>query len=207
MPVCTDVSPLRIAVSFGACTPRLSALLALQRAEEPQTPIRLHEVELGEQLHGLAYGRYHGGLALTDAPTSALRAEVLWHDQLALAMPAYSPLRAYNSVPLEVAVRHPIIRWQTPACEPISTLVDSLVQRQQTIGFRVQSYELMAVLIRAGYGFGIGLQSHIVRLCAPHIVSRPLSGCPQALTTYLLQPGGDAAPALDRLARRGREQF
>jgi DNA-binding transcriptional LysR family regulator len=41
---------VRIAISDGAIDPRLSALLALCRQEEPEIEIRLSEVTLAEQL-------------------------------------------------------------------------------------------------------------------------------------------------------------
>lgn len=207
MRACTDASPLRIAVSFGAVSPRLAALLARQRAEEPQTPVRLHEVALAEQLNGLTYGRYDGGLALTEAPASTLRAHALWRDELAVAMPAQSPLRRFDAVPLEEAARYPLIGWQAPACEPVSALIDALLltQRSGTSCVQVQSYELMVVLILAGYGIGIGLQSRLAWLRVPHIISRPLAGCQPDITTYLLQPRCGVMAALDRFAKRGRE--
>ncbi|WP_457851530.1 LysR family transcriptional regulator [Achromobacter xylosoxidans] len=47
---------LHIAVSDGAIDPRLSALLARCRAEEPEIQVRLSEVPLAEQLRGLRSG-------------------------------------------------------------------------------------------------------------------------------------------------------
>ena len=207
MRACTDATPLRIAVSFGAFSPRLATLLALQRAEEPHTPVLLHEVELTEQLDGLTYGRYDGGLALTDAPGSALRAQALWHDELAVAIPTQSPLHRFEAVPLEEAVRYPLISWQAPVCEPLSGLIDSLLrtQRSHRPCILVQSYEVMVVMILAGYGVGIGLQSRLAGLRVPHIASRPLAGSQSNLTTYLLQPSSGATPAHDRFARRARD--
>ena len=53
---------LRIAVSDGAIDPRLSALLARCREEEPEIEIRLSEVPLAEQLRGLRSGDFSIGL-------------------------------------------------------------------------------------------------------------------------------------------------
>lgn len=206
MHACTGLSPLRLSVSFGTCTPRLSALLALQRAEEPQTPLRLHEVTLADQLAGLTQGAFDGGLALTCAAGAALQACPLWSEDLAIAMPAQSPLRAFEVVPMEEASRYPLIRWHAPACDPVSTLVDALFPPQRVRGAwsQVRSYELMGVLIQAGYGIGIGVQSRIAWLGAPDIVTRPLCGFQGSVTTYLLHSNAGAPAAVDRLARRGR---
>ncbi|CAB3646921.1 LysR family substrate-binding domain-containing protein [Achromobacter pestifer] len=201
----TDPS-LSISVSFGAISPRLSRLMACQRAEEPQTPIHLHEVGLAEQLRGLQDGRYHGGLAVTSAPGCDLRARPLWRDELAVAMPTQSPLQAFDAVPLEEAARYPLIHWQSPACEPVSALVDAAFKTHgpRPTSACVQSYELMAVLVAAGYGIGVGVRSRIAWLRAPNIAVRPLAGDSHAVTTYLLQPSSETVAAVDRLARRGQ---
>jgi DNA-binding transcriptional LysR family regulator len=54
---------VRIAISDGAIDPRLSALLALCRQEEPEIEIRLSEVTLAEQLRGLRSGDFAIGFA------------------------------------------------------------------------------------------------------------------------------------------------
>lgn len=56
---------VRIAISDGAIDPRLSALLALCRQEEPEIEIRLSEVTLAEQLRGLRSGDFAIGFAHT----------------------------------------------------------------------------------------------------------------------------------------------
>ncbi|CAP44573.1 hypothetical protein C1I89_14665 [Achromobacter pulmonis] len=201
MRACTNPSPLRIAVSFGTLSPRLASLLVHQRAEEPQPPVRLHEVALAEQYRGLLDGRYDGGFALTNFAGSPLRARVLWQEQLAVAMPAQSPLRLFDAVPPEEAARYPLIRWQSPACEPVSSIVDALFTSRPG-GVAVCSYELMAMLISSGYGIGVGVHSRMAWMHTPNILVRPLAGSEPALSTYLLEPESQRLAALDRLAQR-----
>lgn len=201
-----DRSPLRIAVSFGTLSPQLASLLARQRAEEPQTPVRLHEVTLAEQLHGLEEGRYDGGLALTSTAGHALSAQPLWHDELAVALPARSPLLAFAAIPLEEAARYPLVRWCAQACDPVSRLVDRLFDKgrspSQTVC--VQTYELMAVLVAAGYGIGVGAKSRIVAARKLDIAMRPLAGDRHELVTYFLRPDSGTLASVDRLAGRAQ---
>src|SRR3546814_6183348 len=59
-------SALRIAVSDGAVEPRLSTWLARCREEEPEVELRLSEMSLSEQLHGLRAGHFDAGFARAD---------------------------------------------------------------------------------------------------------------------------------------------
>ena len=82
---------LRIAVSDGAIDPRLSALLARCREEEPEIEIRLSEVPLAEQLRGLRSGDFSIGFAHTAEVGDDILTEPLWHDSLVVAVPPGTP--------------------------------------------------------------------------------------------------------------------
>ncbi|MGE0371831.1 MAG: LysR family substrate-binding domain-containing protein [Gammaproteobacteria bacterium] len=202
----SDHQPLRIAVSFGVPWPTLASLLARQRAEEPQVPVRLCEVTLAEQLGGLEDGRYDGGLSLTDAPGSSLSALPLWRDELALAVPARSPLLAFSEVPLAETAQYPLVRWCTQACEPFSRLVDTLLREHASYSQAAyaRSYELMAVLVAAGYGVGFGAKSRLAASRKMDIVMRPLAGDRHPLTTYFLRADSRMLAPVDRLIKRAQ---
>lgn len=201
-----DHQPLRIAVSFGVPWPPLASLLARQRAEEPQVSLRLHEVTLAEQLGGLEDGRYDVGLALTDAQESSLIARPLWCDELVLALPVRSPLLAFAEVPLEETRQYPLVRWCTQPCEPVSRLVDTLLDQHASFSRAAyaRSYELMAVLVAAGYGIGLGARSRLAASRKMDIVMRPLAGDRQSLTTYFLRSNAKTRAPIDRLVERAQ---
>ena len=93
---------LKLAVSADALSPRLASLLALQRVEEPATLILPQEVAAGDMIRGLEEGTYDAGIALAGTmAVSAMNAQPLWSDELALAVPLRSPLLAYTEVPLD----------------------------------------------------------------------------------------------------------
>lgn len=193
-------------MSFGVPSPFLASLLAQQRAEEPQFPVQLHEVTMSEQLRGLEDGQYHGGLALTSAPGRSLSARPLWCDELAVALPVRSPLLAFAEVPLDEAARYPFVRWCTPACEPVSRLVDTLLSEHSLCPHTMyaRTYDLMIVLVAAGYGIGLGAKSRLAASRKMNIVMRPLAGNRHPLITYFLRPGAGALAPVDRLAERAQ---
>ena len=69
-----DQSPiLRLAVSADTLSPRLANLLALQRAEEPETIILLREVAARDLVRGLEDGTYDAGIALAMGTTLSIQ--------------------------------------------------------------------------------------------------------------------------------------
>lgn len=198
--------PLRIAVSSGALSPQVAALLSRQRAEEPQTPVVLEEVSVCEQVCGLEDGRYDLGFALTTAPGHSLNAQPLWHDELALAVPIRSPLLNFTAVPLEEFAHYPLIRWRSDEYDPVDQLMERLQQQACTPPeiFCVRTFELMAILVAAGYGIGLGAKSRIAAARELDIIMRPLAGDRQELTTYILRPPCELPPSVDRLAERAQ---
>ncbi|WP_275629472.1 LysR substrate-binding domain-containing protein [Pseudomonas sp. 273] len=85
------IAPLHLAVTTGAISPLLTALLTKQRIEEPQTPIHIVETSAAEQYQGLKEGRYCLGLSLTAEENHlSLQSEPLWQDELAIAVPPSS---------------------------------------------------------------------------------------------------------------------
>lgn len=204
----TDQMLLKIAISFGALSPQLASLLARQRAEDPDTPILLLNAPLTELLQGLDDGRYDLGLALTTAGEQAASDWPLWHDELAAAVPARSPLLAYAAIPIQALAAYPMVRWCPYTCEPLSQQVDALIGGEAGTplagGTRVTSFEWMAMLVAAGYGVGIAPRSRIIQARAWGIVMRPLANGPYPTRTRLLHQGQKAVPAVERFAARAK---
>lgn len=207
MPIDHAIAPLQIAVSTGILPPELATLLAKQRAEEPETPVHLIETTEKDQLQGLEDGRYCIGLHLSMRKLPAFRHTLaLWQDELAVALPLRSPLLAFTEVPLTEAIQYPLIMWNTEYCAPLGQQIHSLVTPFTTtlnIVDQVKSFELMAVLVAAGYGIGFATRSRIACSRKLDIVMRPLASGPHHVTTYLALPHSPL-PAADRLAQRAQ---
>lgn len=207
MPLDHATAPLQIAVSTGLLPPTLAALLAKQRAEEPETPVRLIETTEKDQQQGLQDGRYCLGvfLSMETQPVSP-KTLALWPDELAVALPLRSPLLAFAEVPFEALAQYPLIMWHKGYCSPLGHQLDSLISSAPTtlnVIDRVSSFELMAVLVGAGYGIGFATRSRIACSRALDIVMRPLANGPHPVTTYLALPRSPL-PAVERLVRRAQ---
>ncbi|PMX27661.1 MULTISPECIES: LysR family substrate-binding domain-containing protein [unclassified Pseudomonas] len=199
--------PLHISVAPNALLAPLGTLLAKQRAEEPETPIRVIETTEQDQEKGLIESRYALGFS-TAAPTeSSLCSMPLWRDELAVAVPLRSPLLAFAEISLEQVVRYPLILLSQGIGEAPGLLIDSLLNAAKTpptIAEQVHSFELMMALIAAGYGIGICTKSRISAFHRMGIVTRPLTGKPYYITTYLVQSCRPRSNAVDRLIQRAR---
>jgi DNA-binding transcriptional LysR family regulator len=199
-----DPSPiLKLAVSAGTLSPRLASLLALQRAEEPETIILLQEVAASDLIRGLEDGVYDVGIALVATTTVfAMNAQPLWADELALAVPLRSPLLAYPEVPLDALLHYPLLQWCPWACEALSQQVEARFGPETHSAQEVTSFDLLAVLVAAGFAVGIAPRSHIARSRGWGVAMRPLADGSYVVRTQLLQPSRACLPAVDRFAKR-----
>ncbi|WP_372360683.1 LysR family transcriptional regulator [Xanthomonas sp. NCPPB 1325] len=198
-------SQLRVALSDGITPSCFSTLLALCRKEEPEIEIRLSEVPLSQQIKGLQGDVYDVGFAQSDEVGDELIAEPIWHDPLMLAVPARHPLLAYKQVPLDEALRYPMILGDTSSYEGHVRQVERVLCRanqEPLIAERVASFDLMMTLVSAGIALGLAGASQIAASREPSVVARPLAGGSHKLTTYLLRVGNEPSDALARFIER-----
>lgn len=206
MPSNADLRPLRIAVSFGAIHAQLATLLARQRIEEPETPVALSEVAPAEQIAGLKDRRYELGFTLGVGAEHGLKMQPLWHDELAVLMPARSPLLTYAAIPLSTLADYPVVMWHSEACAAMHYYVQALfVKAEMTphVAAQARSFEFMATVVAAGYGVGLAACSRIDAAREAGIVARPLHADDHSITTFLLYCDG-ASERVTRFIERAR---
>lgn len=182
---------VRIAISDGAIDPRLSALLALCRQEEPEIEIRLSEVTLAEQLRGLRSGDFAIGFAHTADVGDGLVTEPIWQDPL--TVPIRHPLLAHKEVSLRELVSYPLVMCDPQLCEGYCRELTRLLhplERESTIVEHVSSLDMMLTLVGAGYGIGFATATRIAACQRPDVVIRPLALDSAVIITYLLRPEG-----------------
>lgn len=190
-------------MSADTLSPRLASLLALQRAEEPATVILLQEVAAGDLIRGLEDGTYDAGIALAGImAVSAMNAQPLWADELALAVPLRSPLLAYPEVPLDALLHYPLLQWCLRACDALSQQVTARFGPEMHSAQEVTSFDLLAVLVAAGLAVGIAPRSHIARARDWGVAMRPLANGPYLIGTQLLRNPRGSARAVERFAER-----
>lgn len=196
-------SSLRLAASREALSPQLATLLALQRAEEPETPVLLVEAQSEDIFQGLKNGSYDLGIAWVDSTALPLDTQVLWQDELAVAIPCRSPLLAYSTITLEhLALQH-LFYWCPPDCEVLTPRAGNFQHGIRPAGSTAMpSFALMAVFVAAGYGIGIAPRSSITQARKLGIVMRPLAGGLHDVGMGLFRPTNGADPASERFAMR-----
>lgn len=196
---------LRIALSDGIASPRLVALLAQHREEEPEVKIHLFETTLAQQVKGLSSGLYDAGLAHATAVGEGLISEPVWTDPLVIAVPARHPLLVHKRIPWEELVRYPLVLCHPEACEGGHRQFERIFRDMNVepmVAEHVTTYDLMMTLVAAGYGLGFANKSHMTVCHYPEVVIRPLAGRPLMLTTYLLRPETEPSEPLSRFMGR-----
>jgi DNA-binding transcriptional LysR family regulator len=196
---------LRIALSDCVVQPWFAALLAQCREEEPDVEIRLFEVTLAEQIKGLRGNLYDAGFALASKPGEGIAVEAVWADPLVIAVPARHPLLANKRIALADLIRYPLILCHPEQCEGYYQQIECILRTIHTapiIAELASTYDLMMALVAAGYGLSFAKASHIAFCRHPEIVSRPLAGKAQVLTTYLLRTNSEPSQPLSRFMAR-----
>ncbi|EKQ59407.1 transcription regulator protein [Xanthomonas citri pv. malvacearum str. GSPB2388] len=196
---------LRIAVSDGITSSRLPSLLAMCRQEEPEVDIRLFQVPLSQQLKGLQDDLYDVGFAQSDEVGDGITAEAVWSDPLMVAVPARHHLLKHKRIPLDELLQFPLVLCDPQACEGHARQVERMLRRsdrEPLIAERVASFELMMVVVSAGFALGLAGLPHIVASRDCGVVARPLAGRSPMLTTYLLRREGEESEVLTRFVER-----
>ncbi len=180
---------LRIGLSDGVAQPRVAALLARSREEQPELEVRVYAMSLAKQLKGLHNDQLDVAFALTDEVGAGLVAEPLWSDPLVAVLPAGHRLEAQPRVSLEDVVRCPLILCHPDKGSGSTRQIDGLLKSTRVellIADHVPTLGMMLTLIGAGYGIGLALGTHVATVQRPDIVARPLAE-KLTLTTYLLR--------------------
>lgn len=196
---------LRIALSDGSAQLRLAALLAQCREEEPEVEIHLFEIPFSQQVKGLRSDLYDAGFAQSAEVGEGIIAEPVWSDPLVIAVPARHPLLVHKRIPLDEALRYPLVLCHPEACEGFCQQIERLlctVDAQPVVADRVTTLDLMLTLVAAGYGLGFASASQIAVCRHPEVVVRPLAGRTLVLTTYLLHPDVEPSGQLSRFIDR-----
>ncbi|WP_372387229.1 LysR family substrate-binding domain-containing protein [Xanthomonas axonopodis] len=196
-------SSFRLAIGPGVPSSPLSALLALQRKEEPEVAIVFFEVAGDELVAGLLDGRYDAGISLEGSDDPPLRCQPLWSECMAVAMPLRCPLLTQAKLTVAELMDYPIFQWQAEICPLLEQRLTSLrTTGQPCMVQRVTSFEMMALWVAAGYGVGLSAQSRIGRAYGCGIEMRPLADGPYEIVTHLQRPHSEANSAAERFERR-----
>ena len=196
---------IRMAVLGEWVPPQLADVLALQRAEEPET----HAVLAGWTDPGrgaeLPDDGFDFALSAVARQWPGWVCEPLWHDTLAVAVAKRSHLLAHREVPCGEVLKQPLICSQSTADEPWRMTVqrvfeNALQEREQT----VETFDVVMTLVAAGYGITIAPAARLASYLRRGIAVRPLAGAPTIVMAYLLRRNASLSDTQARFARRAR---
>lgn len=198
-------SELRVAVLGEWVPPQLADVLALQRAEEPETAAVLVGGTTGDQPAPQPGDGFDLALSTADRQWPGWVCEALWHDTLSVAVAKRSHLLAYREVPCCEVLRQPLIRAPSTASEPWRAVAhyvlgDALQDREQLVG----SFDIAMTLVSAGYGIAIAPSTKLAGYVNRGIAARPLAGAPTVVMAYLLHPRARLTEAMARIIQRAR---
>ena len=192
---------LHLGIARGVPSTRLAQLLAVQREQAPEVSVRVHEVSAGELRAGLLEGCYDVGLSLTDETDVGLRSQPLWRERMVAVLPAGFPLMAQGDLSLDDLLQFSVLRWSAEACDALEQRISVLGGRRDAIQ-QVTSFELMALLVAAGYGVGVAAESRVAKSQAWGVAACPMGDGPFDLTTWLLRHGGQPDPMVEQFTAR-----
>ena len=198
----TSRSTLKLAVAPGVPSSHLSALLARQRAEEPDVALAFFEVTGDVLLQGLLEGRFDIGVSLQDASDPALKSQPLWIEDMAVAIAPRFHLLDQAKLTIADLQDHTIYRWQAEACPLLDESLISLMPVDRENVQRVPSFEMMALWVAAGYGVVLSAQSRIDHAHGWGFTMRPLADGPFKVVTYLQRPYAQVDSVIERFEQR-----
>lgn len=199
---------LRIAICDSLAQPRIAALLASSREEEPELEIRVFELPFSQQLIGLHNNLLDIGFALSDAVSEGVVAEAVWTDLLSVVLPARHPLLEHSQIALDDALKWPLVLCHPEAGSGCHQQIQALLESGSTspkVVDRVTSLGVMLTLVGAGYGVGFGIASQVKSLQRADIATRPFAETWPTLNTYLLRRQGEPSEPLKRFLQRVEE--
>lgn len=196
---------LRVAVLDEWVPPQLADVLALQRAEEPETAAALVGGTADDQPTPQPGDDFDLALSTADRQWPGWVCEALWHDTLSVAVAKRSHLLAYQEVPCCEVLKQPLIRMQSLADEPWRVVAQrvfegALQDRAQMVG----SFDIAMTLVSAGYGIAIAPSARLAGYLARGIAARPLAGAPTVVVAYLLHARAHLTEAMARFIQRAR---
>jgi DNA-binding transcriptional LysR family regulator len=133
------------------------------------------------------------------SPEGITRIKV-WRERLAVALPTRHPLLSYDKVPVHELQHFPLIAWHPEKCAGNYSnthrwLSGKRNARTVNIAEYVSGHEQMILLVAAGYGVAVGMESQFSVFNYPHVVIRQVDDDVEETCTFMVMlqkhPKGD----------------
>jgi len=200
---------IRVGLADSLAQPRLTQLLARCREEEPLTEIRIIEMSVHEMLRALNYGQIDVGFTVDGDAASGYIKRIVWSERLVIAIPTHHPLLSFDKISISEAVRYPLILGHPEKCAGAHNIIRRLFADDSlpipVVAEYVSGHEPMMMLVAAGYGIGLGLESQISMYRLPEVITRPVADDVPNIATFLVTPEKSASSELERFIARALE--
>ncbi|MBP0714222.1 LysR family transcriptional regulator [Burkholderia sola] len=200
---------LRIALTDGLAQPRMAELLAMCRAEEPLTEVRVLEMTVSEMAHALKLDQVDAGFTVHSGYGSEnLVKEAVWTDRIVFALPARHPLLIRDKLPLDEAIQYPMIICHPERCAGGFDILNRMFRdaglAEPLVAEYVSGHELMMTMVAAGYGIGLALDSQVALYGHPNVVIRQIRDDVEEASTFLVRAKRPSSPELERFVLRAK---
>lgn len=201
----TKKQTFRISTSEGIDIYRLSELLRLYREEKPQINIQIQQVKFSEQIYGIANNLYDLGFCRdSNFSKKGVSIRKAWEEEIVVLLPLRHPLLERQYLTLQDVLKYPLIsfdpEYHSGYFQQIKNLCHQVRIEPQFAQF-TKTYNLMLVLVAAGYGLSLIDSNKFERMRNNMVVGRKLCG-PKSRTflkNYILYPSNIDADELKNM--------
>jgi DNA-binding transcriptional LysR family regulator len=200
---------LRIGLTDGLAQSHLATLLARCREEEPLTEIRISEMTISEMIKALNHDQIDAGFTLTSDFHIGLIKNIVWTDRPVIAVPKNHPLLSLEKIPLQEISRQGLIHYDPEAWAGWHSVLHRWFYEATLpppiASEYVSSHESMMMLVAAGYGIGIGLESQLTLYSHPSVIIRPVAEDVSSAATFLVTFDKTSSEELSRFIARAHQ--
>ncbi len=196
---------LRIGLNHNLAQHRLTKLLALCREEEPRTAIRIMELTNYDMVKALNDDQIDIGFTLHHEPENSLCSKVAWWDRMVIILPKSHPLLCLDKIPLDEVLFYPLIFCHPETCPGAHNIIQrwcDSVSQPLTMHHYISGIESMMMLVAAGYGIGIALESQMSLYDYPNIIIRPVTDDVPTTATFFVTRDKPLSDELSRFINR-----
>ncbi|HCE6398067.1 MULTISPECIES: LysR family transcriptional regulator [Pseudomonas] len=200
---------LRIGLTDSLAQPRLTRLLARCREEEPLTEVRIFEMTVKEMMTALSHDQIDAGFTVHPEFDKGFVKKAVWTDRPVIAIPRNHPLLSFEKISPRELARHALIICHPESCSGGHNAVlrgfFDFTLPLPTIAEYVSGHEPMMMLVAAGYGIGLGLESQITLYSHPDVIIRPFTEDVSSTATFITMLNRPPSEELGRFVARAQE--
>ncbi len=197
---------LRIGLTDRLIQPQFTQLLACCREEEPLTEVKIIEMTAKEMTNALRNDQIDAAFTVYIEPSDEFVNEIVWADRAVIAIPKNHPLLSFEKISPHEIARHALILYHPELCPSVYDVIRSrfceFALPLPAIAEYASGHESMMMLVAAGYGIGLGLESQMTLYHHPGIIIRPLTDEVPSATTFITMLDKPPSEELSRFINR-----